>query len=61
MDILTVMMKVKNIWNTIDASVITSCWRHANALPDRLDFSQSVIDADLNRRLDEEYLKSNVD
>ena len=51
-DILTNIMKVKNIWNTMDASVITNFWHHANVLPDRHDLCQSVIDAGLNRRLD---------
>ena len=61
MDILTAVMKVKNIWNTMDTSVIKKCWRHANVFPDLFYLPKSVIDSDLNRRLDEEALKSNVD
>ena len=61
MDILAAMMKIKTIWNAMDASVIKNCWRHANVLPDGLDLSHSATDAVLNLRLDEKALKSNVD
>ena len=45
LNILAGMMKIKNTWNETDESVIKNCWRHANFLPDRLDFSHSVTDA----------------
>ena len=60
MNILAAMMKIKNIWNAMDASIIQNCWRYVNFLPDRLDLSHSVTDAELNLRLDEEVLQSNL-
>ena len=60
MDILAAMMKIKNIWDAMDESVIKNCWRDSKFFPDRLNLFHSVTDAALNRRLDEEALQSGV-